>query len=57
MNLLLILGALLIAGLLLWPFLDYWRRRDSINAQKPPPAAVKRAREQNWDEDDWGDKP
>lgn len=56
MNLWLIFGGLLIAGLLLWPFLDYWRRRKSINAQKPPAAAVKRAREQDWDEDDWDKK-
>lgn len=56
MNLWLILGGLLIVGLLLWPFLDYWRRRRSINAEKAPPAAVRRARETDWDEDDWGKK-
>lgn len=51
-----ILGGLLIVGLLLWPFLDYWRRRRQINAEKAPEAAIKRARETNWDEDDWDKK-
>lgn len=55
MKIVALIVVVVVLAFLVWPFVDYLNRRRQINSEKPPPAAVKRAREQDhWnDDEDW----